>query len=160
MDGWRRERCERLWRLKSSRKLWITRLKRHLFFIEKRGKIRVLLSEDNEITFMAFENLDAKDKAICDALQGGMSDEQVMEEFDVTEEKLGQLRSVVAEAGEAVPADEEAPVEVPVETPADNNLIFGGAGGAGEPEVTPETEVAGETVAEANDEAVPAETAE
>lgn len=94
---------------------------------------------------MAFENLDAQDKAICDAMVAGTPDAQIMEEFDVTEEKLGQLRSVVAEAGEVAPEPE---------APADANT-----GVANAPEPTPEEEVAGETVAEANDEEVPADTA-
>ena len=46
---------------------------------------------------MSYDNLDQKDREICEALEGGMSHEEVMEKFDVDSSKVAQLQSVVDE---------------------------------------------------------------
>lgn len=45
----------------------------------------------------SYQNLDPQDAAICEALEAGKSDADIMTEFGVGEEKLAQLRPVVAE---------------------------------------------------------------
>lgn len=54
---------------------------------------------------MSLDNLDVQDKAICEALAAGKSEEEVMQEFGVDADKIAQLRSVVGE-GASQPSTE------------------------------------------------------
>lgn len=46
---------------------------------------------------MAYENLDSQDRAICEALERGVTVSEIMAQFDVTEDKVASLRPVVEE---------------------------------------------------------------
>ncbi len=64
---------------------------------------------------MAYENLDQQDKEICEALERGVSVEEIKAQFSVDDDKIAQLQSVVTEAKET--AGEQPAPEAPADAP-------------------------------------------
>lgn len=108
-----------------------------------------------------YDNLDEQDKAICAAIEEGLSDEEIMSQHNVDQAKVDQLRPVVENkdkevAEDKAPEGDEAPVEeagdevLPPseEAPAEEgNAVAEEAKPEGE-EVAPEDEKPSEEVSE------------
>jgi len=58
---------------------------------------------------MSYDNLDAQDRAICEAIEAGKDDGELVREFGVNADKINQFRSVVAENGDTPAEDGNVP---------------------------------------------------
>ena len=70
---------------------------------------------------MAYENLDAQDKAICEALERGVTPEEIVSQFGVELSKVEALKPVVLEkvgADKEVGETEVAPTPEVTDEPA------------------------------------------
>jgi len=76
---------------------------------------------------MSYENLDAQDRAVCDAIVAGQSDSEIVLEFSVEEERVAMLRNHINTQGTSPsPVDEPTP-EVTPEAPTEEGETGAGA---------------------------------
>lgn len=92
---------------------------------------------------MSYDNLDAVDREICQALENGVSDDEIKSQFGVDDDKIAQLKPVV-EGKTETPAEEVTPEETPVENTEEETVE------TAPEETTDAPEVASEEVSEAN----------
>jgi len=98
---------------------------------------------------MSFENLDAQDKAICDAIVAGATDESIVSDFGVDSDKIAQLRGHIANNPEAAGDTANGSSDESANTTPENGADT--TGDTANTTVGAEGEVAGETAGESTE---------